>query len=95
MALKDHYILIYLNFMKYILPHLDRVNLLFQSKSKTLHFLHGQITDLYKVLLEKICDPLIIAQRPLQEIDPSDPANHLPVNQIYLGPQLHQWFQTS
>ncbi|XP_037787415.1 uncharacterized protein LOC119582972 [Penaeus monodon] len=43
MALKDHYICIYLNFMNYILPHLDR------------------------------------------EIDPSDPANHLPVNQIYLG----------
>ncbi|XP_037804215.1 uncharacterized protein LOC119598609 [Penaeus monodon] len=66
MALKDHYIFIYLNFMNYILPHLDRVNLLFQSKSQTLHFLHGQITDLCKVLLEKICDPLIIAQRPLQ-----------------------------
>lgn len=92
-SLKDQYVFIYLHFMNYILPYFNRVNLKFQSKSPTLHLLHNELTSLQKTLLEKFCYSHVTAQYSLNNIDPSHTAHHKPVNEIYLGPDIHKLFQ--
>ena len=69
------------------------VNLIFQSKGPTLHLAHDVISDLYRRLLQYSCIAEVIIQFKIHEINPADPLVHLPVDQIYLGEEVHKLFQ--
>lgn len=92
-SLNDPSILCYLTFLNYILPHLNSVNVLFQSRGPTLHLLNDKLCNLYRLLLDCFCYSHAIAKSPLHDIDPSDNSKHKPVEQIYLGAELHVLFQ--
>lgn len=75
-----------------MLPNLNNINVLFQSKGQTIHLLHDKITDLYRQMLDCFCFSNKIAKFPLSDIDPCDQSNYKPVEQIYLGAELHALF---
>ena len=92
--LQDPSVFSYLTFLNYILPHLNSVNVLFQSRQPTIHLLHDKICNLYRLLLDCFCYSHIIAKVPLCDIDPSDQRMYKPVDQVYLGAELHCLFQS-
>lgn len=91
--LNDHSVLCYFNFLDYILPKFNELNVLFQRKTPTIHLLHAHITKLYKTLLLMFVNPEYVKRVPLEDIDPCNEAYYLPPNQIYLGSSVHALFQ--
>ncbi|XP_076032994.1 uncharacterized protein LOC143020457 [Oratosquilla oratoria] len=91
-ALNDPSVFMYLTFLDYILPKLNNVNLLFQSKGPTLHLLHEKIQDVYIGILSMFYNPVHITRSKLHLIDPNNTVQHIPINQIYLGAALHELF---
>lgn len=92
-SLGDPSIFCYLNFLNYILPHLNRFNLIFQSKSPTLHLIHDNLHELYRLLITSFCQEHIVTRLSLNNIDPRNNTLHKPLSQIYLGSELHAIFQ--
>ncbi|XP_064100038.1 uncharacterized protein LOC135210952 [Macrobrachium nipponense] len=78
-TLNDPSVFCYLVFLNYILPQLNSINIIFQSKGPTLHLLHDKISNMYRFTTEKtVVYPHIIAKTPLHEIDPADENIHVP-----------------
>ncbi|XP_076033104.1 uncharacterized protein LOC143020558 [Oratosquilla oratoria] len=92
-ALESKAIYAYILFLKYILPHLNTANLIFQTKGPTLHIAHDEISKLYLRLLNFFCLPHVLQRQKLSDVNPADPSIFLPVNQIYLGEDIHALFQ--
>ena len=83
----------YLRFLYFILSRITKFNLLFQKESPTIHLIHDNISELYKFLLCTFSYDHIVCNLRLNEIDPSDESIHKPLNQLYLGSDLHEIFQ--
>lgn len=92
-GLHNRFIFAYLAFMNYILPQLNSINLIFQSKGPTLHLLHDKMSAVYRLLLNCFCYSHIISHSNINDIDPANTSFHKPLNQIYLGVHLHELFQ--
>ena len=91
--INDPSIYCYMHFLNYILSHITKFNLLFQRESPTIHLIHENISELYKFLLCTFSHEHVVGKRNLNEIDPSNQSYHKPLNQIYLGSDLHEIFQ--
>lgn len=91
--MQDPSIYCYLRFLNYILSHISKFNLIFQSKTPTLHLIHDNISELYKFLLCTFSHEHMVSRLRLHEIDPSDELIHKPLSQLYLGSDLHAIFQ--
>lgn len=91
--LKDPAVLCYFTFLNYMLPKFNKLNLLFQRNTPTIHLLHESITDLYRSLLTPFCRPEYLHRTPLEMIDPCDESLYLPLHQVYLGVAVHGLFQ--
>nr|XP_027212475.1 uncharacterized protein LOC113805630 [Penaeus vannamei] len=92
-AMDNEAVYCYLKILNYMLPHLNRVTLVFQAKGPTLHLAHDILTNSYLKLLNYFCQPTALQKMKLNEIDPADQTIHLPINQIYLGEDVHSLFQ--
>ena len=84
-ALRDPSMLIYYQFLNFILPHFTKFNQLFQRTEPTIHLLHDKITTLYKDILRYFYLPNKINGDHLALIDPCNESNFVPLNQVYLG----------
>nr|XP_027227086.1 uncharacterized protein LOC113819049 [Penaeus vannamei] len=92
-AMDNQAIYCYLKFLNYMLPHLNRVTLVFQAKGPTLHLAHDILPNSYLKLLNYLCQPTALQKMKPNEINPADQTIHLPINQIYLGEDVHSLFQ--
>lgn len=93
-ALSDPSVFCYLTFLNYVLPHINRVNLVFQSSGPTLHLLHDCISDLYRLLLSSFCNSSSLSNSNLHDINPTDESLYIPEADTYLGSEVHGLFQT-
>ena len=91
--INDPSIYCYMHFLNYILSHITKFNLLFQRETPTIHLIHENISELYKFLLCTFSHEHFDGKRNLNEIDPANQSYHKPLNQIYLGSDLHEIFQ--
>lgn len=93
--LKDPAVFLYLNFLNYILPLCNRVNLLFQRDTPTIHLLYEQVRTFYVTLVRGFCRRELVDRADLTKFNPDLPSNHMPLNQIYLGSAVHGLLQTN
>lgn len=92
-GMNDKSIFLYLNFLNFILPTLTHFNLLFQRKSPTIFLVHRKIRTLYQTTLANFCRKEAISNTYLGNFNPSDPNNWKPVNQVYVGAEIHKLTQ--
>ena len=92
-GMNDKSIFLYLHFLNFILPTLTHFNLLFQRKSPTIFLVHRKIRTLYKTTLANFCREEAISNTYLGNFNPSDPNNWKPVNQVYVGAEIHKLTQ--
>ncbi|XP_068244854.1 uncharacterized protein [Palaemon carinicauda] len=91
--MRDPAVFLYFTFLDYILPKFNDFNLLFQRNYPTFHLLFDKITKLYRSILGTFCQPHILQKQSLMAIDPCNESNYVPLNQLYLGAELHILFQ--
>ena len=91
--MNDPLIYCYLSFLNYILSHISKFNKVFQRETPTIHLIHDSIVELYKFLLCTFSHKHFIATLSLHEIDPAIKSLHKPLNQLYLGSDLHEIYQ--
>lgn len=92
-ALKDPSLEIYFKFLDFILSYFSNFNKLLQKSKPTIHLLHNKCRRLYSDILRCYCIPSKLTGAQLSEIDPRDERNFVPVNHIYLGPEVHRTLQ--
>ena len=89
-VLKDPSMKLYFTFLNYILPKFNKYNLIFQQNVPTIQILYEESLNLYQELL--LCymkREYITGKTKLFEINPEDAKQYLPLNQIYLGAEIH------
>ena len=90
---QDKSIFIYLNFMEFILKKITSLNLLFQKDQATIHEVYFQITTFYRTSVQYFCSRQQMARLHLADFDHNDKANHLNVENIYLGTTVESLLQ--
>lgn len=91
--LNDPAVFLVLNFLKFILPTLTSLNLLFQRETPTIFHVHFHLTRLYKTTLQYFCRREILDRSNLSTFDPANKTNHVPLNNIYMGSYVHGLLQ--
>lgn len=76
---------LYFLFLDYVLPIVNKFNVIFQANSCVVHRLHRDMTDMYKNLLSCYMKNFYIRSSSIAEIDPKSSVNFLDIHDIYLG----------
>lgn len=93
--LKDPAIFMYFNFLRFILPTLTNLNLLFQKETPTIFHVHVYLRDLYKTTLQYFCRKELLDRcTDISTFDPTLHKNHVPLSNVYLGSYIHGLLQT-
>lgn len=83
---------LYFLFLSYVLSLVNKINLEFQSESPQLFALNYKINSLFKTITKNFMKKSYVDEfNTLRAIDPSNQAEYLPLNSIYVGAksQLH------
>ena len=75
---------LYFAFLSYIIPLVNKLNVIFQCKSPSIHNFYSNCVSAYKAILSCFVKPVLLKGN-VALIDPSNPANHLPLTQLYMG----------
>ncbi|XP_053699227.1 uncharacterized protein LOC128746206 [Sabethes cyaneus] len=76
---------LYLSFLSYILPWVNRLNKLFQSENPALYSLHANVSMLYRTILDNFMKPEYLTNlKSLNEVK-FEPPNYLRENDVYVG----------
>lgn len=84
-ALNNDLIKLYLTFLCYILPVVNKINLRFQAEASQLPFMYDQISTLYKTILKNYLHASYVDQTPLLQINPKHTDKYLRNQDLYLG----------
>lgn len=68
--LKDKSVYLYLNFLNYILPLFNKLNLLFQRDTPTIHLVYVQVREFYITLLRSFCCRELIDKGDITKFNP-------------------------
>lgn len=82
--LSDPITKLYFAFLNYILSLVNKLNVIFQSEAPIIHKFHANCTLAYTSILSCFVKPVLLKGN-VTEIDVRNPANHLPLNQLYMG----------
>lgn len=91
--LNDPSMFLYLNFLKFILPTINKLNLLFQREGPTIFHVHFQLNRLYKTTLQYFCRKELLDRVDISSFDPTENTNHVLLGNIYLGAFVHGLLQ--
>lgn len=91
--LGDPSVYMYLHFLKFILPTITHLNLLFQKETPTIFHIHFHLHKLYKQTLQYFCHNNALEKLNISTFDPAQDTHHVPLNQIYLGAYIHALLQ--
>lgn len=75
---------LYFTFLSYIIPVVNKLNIIFQCQSPAIHKLHSNCSLAYKAILSCFIRPVLL-KGDVVLIDPENAANHLPLTQLYMG----------
>ncbi|XP_076049510.1 zinc finger BED domain-containing protein 5-like [Oratosquilla oratoria] len=94
-TMNDPSMKLYYTFLNFILPKFNHLNLLFQQQEPTIQVLHKKCHDLYTDLLRCLFkrDEINMAND-IASLDLDNEALYLPVNQMYLGSDMHSLLQS-
>lgn len=76
---------VYLQFLNYSLSLVCDLNVEFQSELPKIYCLHSRVEGVYRTILSCYIKPNIL-QKQVNEIQYRNPANYVPLDQIYIGP---------
>ncbi|CAH1101950.1 unnamed protein product [Psylliodes chrysocephalus] len=79
---------LYLDFLAYILPLFNQLNLLMQSEKPQLHRIYEEVTCVLKTLMDYFIKADILEKNMIYKIDYKNPRNFLPINDMYFGASI-------
>ena len=82
--LSNPYTKLYCAFLNYVIPLVTKLNVIFQTKSPSIHNFHSHCVSAYKALLSCFVNPTVV-RSDATVTDPSHLANHLPLTKLHLG----------
>ena len=75
---------LYFTFLNYILSLVNKLNVIFQSETAAIHKFYSNCISAYKSILSCFVKPVLLKGE-VAVIDVRNPANHLPLAQLYMG----------
>lgn len=75
---------LYFAFLNYIMSLVNKLNVIFQSETPAIHKFHSNCTSAYKSILSCVVKPILL-KGDVAVIDVRNPANNLPLAQLYMG----------
>ena len=75
---------LYFTFLNYILSLVNKLNVIFQSETAAIHKFYSNCISAYKSILSCFVKPVLL-KGDVAVIDVRNPANHLPLAQLYMG----------
>jgi hypothetical protein len=75
---------LYFTFLNYIIPLVNKLNVIFQSETPAIHKFYPNCISTYKSILSCFVKPILL-KGDVAVIDIRNPANHLPLAQLYMG----------
>lgn len=90
---KDPSVRFYFHFLNFILPKFTEFNKLFQRADPTIHLLYNACKTLYIDVLRLFYKHEYLHVDPMH-IDPEKEEHYLPLEQVYLGADVHRLLQT-
>lgn len=70
--LSDPSVFLYMYFLKFILPTITSLNLLFQKETPTIFYVHYHLNKLYKTTLQYFCHKDLLNRSDISTFNPSD-----------------------
>lgn len=83
--LHDPFSKLYLEFLDYVLPIFSDLNKEMQTENPKIYTLHSRVSAVLHTILECYMKPRILESTPLSAVSVRDPANFLPLEEVYLG----------
>lgn len=79
---------LYLEFLEYVLPIFNNMNLEFQSERPKIQVLYSQMANAYKLLLSFYIKPEYLNKTELKILQYRNPEYFVPIEKVYLGPKV-------
>lgn len=79
---------LYLDFLAYVLPLFNTLNILMQSEKPQIHKLYKEVTNILKTFLDCFIKPDVLKKN-IYEIDYNNPRNFLDINDMYFGAAIN------
>lgn len=92
--LRNPVVQLYLEFLDYVLPLFNDLNTEMQAERPKLHVLHKRVSTVLHTLVENYLKDRYLQTTPISDIRVRDPANFLPLDEIYLGGRVIVTIQT-
>ena len=89
--LNDHIFHLYLNFLSYVLPIVNKLNRLFQSEQPQIYRLHEDVKKLVYTILDNFIKPLHLKNTQIENINYKHPHNLIEEDNMYLGAAVGQY----
>ena len=83
--LEDPIVRLYLEFLKYILPTINKLNKMFQSEQPQIHNIHDGIKRLVCSLFDNFIKPEYLRKTKTENVDYRSPYNLIENEKLYLG----------
>ena len=83
--MENVYTKLYLQFLGFILPQVNKLNILFQAEGVRLHCLCNEVSTVFGTILRNFLRPEVVENKPLGTYDPSNREYFLPLERIYVG----------
>jgi len=79
---------LYLEFLEYILPIFNDLNLEFQSEAPKIYLLYDNIENAYRTLLSCYMNPEYLKTTDVTKIQYRNPTNYMSLEKLYCGPKV-------
>lgn len=88
LKLRDPFTKPYFQFLEFTLSFFNNLNRQMQSEEPKIYELHSSVSAIYKTFLDCFIKKNVMLNVSLHKINYKDPANFLPLDEIYLGAKL-------
>lgn len=79
---------LYLEFLEFILPTFNDLNLEFQAEAPKIHLLYSKMATAIKLLLSYYIKPKYLKNTDLDKLQYRNPEYYVSIEQLYLGPKI-------
>lgn len=88
MRLRDNHTLRYLQFLEFVLPFFNSINIEMQAESTKIHVLYSRIETIYKSILDCFLKPDYLKQVDIKNVDFENPHNFVSFDKMYLEAKI-------
>lgn len=84
-SFNDNLILLYLHFLDFVLPIVNKFNIVFQGDYPVTHTFYKDMSSFFRSILSCFMKNNYVKSTPLSDLDPNASMYYLPLNDMYLG----------